>query len=240
MSKNDLRYLVVDHDSKHINLMRFILESENIQVLAVRNGQKAVELVARENPGLVFMEINVEGDIDGFIAARRIRDFSDIPIIFVSANTEPEDILCAFKAGADDYITKPIHGSILLARMRAVMYRYQKGTMAPCPKEIICGALEINIPTRQVTIEGIPIYLTETEFNLLLELAKNQGQVLLHEQLLVSVWGEKNRNDVDYLRSYIHILRRKLEGTPQNPKLILSKPGVGYMLVSEPADSLGE
>jgi two-component system, OmpR family, KDP operon response regulator KdpE len=240
MSKKELKFLVVDSDSKHINLMRYIFKSENIPILAVRSGEKAVEIVARENPDLIFLETKLDGEIDGFTVARRVRDFSDIPIVFVSNSIEPEDILRAFKVGADDFISKPIHGSILVARIWAVMNRYQKNIKVPCEKEITCGVLKIDIPCRQVTLEGVEVYLTETEFNLLLELAKNQGQVLLHEQLLTAVWGEKNRNDVDYLRSYIHILRRKLESKPQNPKLILSKPGVGYMLVSGPTNDPGD
>ncbi|MEI8132851.1 MAG: response regulator transcription factor [Leptolinea sp.] len=232
--------LVVDSDLKHINLMRHILAPENYNVLAVRSGERAVEITASEQPALIFLEIKLEGALDGIGVARHIHDFSDVPIIFVSSSAEPEDILRAFNAGADDYITKPFHGGILLARMHAVLDRYKNQTSFPCQTEVNCGNLKIDIPRRQVMLDGIEVYLSETEFNLLLELAKNQGQVLLHDQLLTSVWGPKYRQEIDYLRSYIHMLRRKLESKPQHPRLIISKPGVGYMLVSESISVSGE
>jgi two-component system KDP operon response regulator KdpE len=231
--------LVVDQDPKHITLMRQILAECGFRIIAARNGEAAVDLAAHEQPELVFMEINLEGEIDGCVAARRIRDFSDVPIIFVCSSDRPEDILWAFEAGADDYVTKPVHSQILLARMRAVISRSTRSGQSARCTEITCGSLKINIPGRQVTVDEQEVYLSETEFNLILELARNQGRVLMHEQLLSTVWGQKYSSEIDYLRSYVHILRRKLETDPQHPKLILSKPGVGYMLASEPASRPG-
>jgi two-component system KDP operon response regulator KdpE len=231
--------LVVDQDSKHITLMRQILAETGCRVIAARNGEAAVDLAATEQPELVFMEINLEGEIDGCVAARRIRDFSDVPIIFVCASDKPDDILWAFEAGADDYVTKPVHSHILLARMRAVLKRSSNSNESRIT-EITCGALKINIPGRQVSVNDDDVYLSETEFNLILELARNQGRVLMHEHLLSTVWGQKYSTEIDYLRSYVHILRRKLEKDPQHPRLILSKPGVGYLLASEPASRPGE
>jgi two-component system KDP operon response regulator KdpE len=227
--------LIADSDSKHNVLMRHILADGGFHVQAVRNGELAVEAAAREQPDLVMLEIALEGEIDGIVTARRIRDFSNVPIVFVAASGEPEDALRAFAAGADDYITKPVHAQLLLARIKAVLNRYDRNSAAPRQSEIVCGLLKIDIPARQVVIDGHEVYLSETEFNLILELAKNKGQVLLHEQLLTTVWGVKYAHEVDYLRSYVHILRRKLEVNPQHPKLIISKPGVGYMLAVEPA-----
>lgn len=226
--------LVADSDSKHNILMRHILTDGGYKIQAVRHGEQAVELAAREQPDLILLENNLEGEIDGCVAARRIRDFSNTPIIFVAASGEPAEVLRAFAAGADDYITKPVHAQILLARIHAVLNRSSQNTAETRSREIICGQLKIDIPARQVIIDGHEVYLSETEFNLILELAKNQGQVLLHEQLLSTVWGGKYAHEVDYLRSYIHILRRKLESNPQHPKMIISKPGVGYMLAGEP------
>jgi two-component system, OmpR family, KDP operon response regulator KdpE len=231
--------LVVDQDSKHITLMRQILACTGYRVVAARNGEAAVDLAATEQPELVFIEINLEGEIDGCVTARRIRDFSDMPIIFVCASEDPEDILRAFEAGADDYVTKPVHSQILLARMKALLKRLAGVSSSERMMEITCGSLKINIPGRQVTMDDEEVYLSETEFNLILELARNQGRVLMHEHLLSTVWGHKYCNEIDYLRSYVHILRRKLETDPQHPRLILSKPGVGYMLASEPASRPG-
>lgn len=226
--------LVADSDSRHITLMRHILADGGYRILAVRTGELAVDTTAREQPDLILLETNLEGEIDGCVAARRIRDFSDVPIIFVSSSAEPADILCAFEDGADDYVVKPVHAQILLARINAVLRRSVKDTSASKEKQIVCGPLKIDIPGRQILLDGREVYLSETEFNLILELAKNRGQVLLHEQLLATVWGGKYTHEVDYLRSYVHILRRKLEANPQQPRLIISKPGVGYMLATEP------
>jgi DNA-binding response OmpR family regulator len=107
------------------------------------------------------------------------------------------------------------------------------------PADITCNNLIINQAARQVSLNGLQIYLTETEYNLLLELARHRNQVMLHEQLLMAVWGPKFCHEVDYLRSYVHILRRKLENSPSQPTLIISRPGIGYMLVSTPAEVPG-
>jgi len=227
--------LIADSDSKHNVLMRHILADGGFRVEAVRNGELAVEAAAREQPDLVLLEIALEGEIDGIVTARRIRDFSNVPIVFVAASAEPVDALRAFAAGADDYITKPVHAQLLLARIKAVLSRCDRNSPTPRQSEIVCGLLKIDIPARQVVIDGHEVYLSETEFNLILELARNKGQVLLHEQLLTTVWGVKYAHEVDYLRSYVHMLRRKLEVNPQQPKLIISKPGVGYMLAVDPA-----
>lgn len=231
--------LVVDQDPKHITLMRQILAETGCRVIAARNGEVAIELAAAEQPQAIFMEINLEGGIDGCVAARRIRDFSDVPIVFICSSDKTDDILWAFEAGADDYITKPVHSQILLARLRAILNRTIRSGSSARQTEITCGSLKINIPGRQVTVDDEEVYLSETEFNLILELARNQGRVLMHEQLLSTVWGHKYSNEIDYLRSYVHILRRKLETDPQHPRMILSKPGVGYMLASETATRPG-
>jgi two-component system KDP operon response regulator KdpE len=139
-------------------------------------------------------------------------------------------MLRGFDAGVDDYIKKPFSSKELLARMRAVLNRSPARGQAP-PKVIIeCGDMSINLPKRRVRIGDRDVHLTPTEYKLLHELATHCNQVLLHEQLLTAVWGQEYRSDFDYLRSYIHLLRRKLEPDPSNPKMIVRVPGVGYML----------
>ena len=181
--------------------------------------------------------MSLPGPTDGFAVTRRVREFSDLPIVALSPSAESADILRAFDAGVDDYITRPFDPKILLARLRAVLKR-SRGVIA-VPVEIVCEPLVIDQAARRVTIDGTEVYLTETEYNLLLELARHRNQVLLHEQLLVAVWGANFRTEIDYLRSYIHILRRKLEANPAQPRLILSRPGVGYMLVTAPNPAVG-
>jgi two-component system KDP operon response regulator KdpE len=150
----------------------------------------------------------------------------------LTAKVREPDMLHGFDVGADDYITKPFSSKELLARIRAVLKRTRGGEAPTAASDIVCGDVRIDLARRRVTIAEREINLTPTEYNLLYELAVHQNQVLLHEHLLTKVWGAEYRDDLDYLRSYIHYLRKKLETDPANPKIILSSPGVGYMLVS--------
>jgi two-component system KDP operon response regulator KdpE len=231
--------LVVDNDPKYISLVRQGLNSDYL-VIAANNGERAIHLAAEEQPIMMILEIALQGNIGGYEVISRIREFSDIPIIILSSIETPENILRAYKAGVDDFINKPFNSKILLARINAILKRYHVVAATPAYSEIICSSFTINLPRRQVTVEGEEIYLSETEYNLLLEFARHSNQVLLHEYLLSAVWGPKFRNEIDYLRSYVHTLRRKLESNPSHPKVIISKPGLGYMLVSGTTQDSGE
>lgn len=231
------RILVVDYESKSVHLLRQILTTAGYTVTTTIKGERAVELAAEEAPSMVIAEAFLPGKVNGFELARHIRQFSEIPIILLSDNAEPEHVLRGFDAGADDYIAKPYDGRILLARVKAVLKRRQGGQVVPV--EICFNNFVINLAAMTVSQNGIEIYLTETEYNLLLELVRHRDQVMLHEQLLIAVWGPKLRGEIDYLRSYIHILRRKLEGNPSQPRLIVSRPGIGYMLVTSPTTTAG-
>ncbi len=224
------RILVVDDDPKWIALVSQVLATANYTVIAVHKGERAVQMAATEQPALMILETDLPGEVSGLEVIRRIREFSDLPIIILSTRSESEDMLRGFDAGADDYVVKPFDPKILLARIRALLNRCQGKVVTPV--EIVCGNLVINQASQKVTVDGVEVYLTETEYKLLLELAKHYNQVLLHEQLLTAVWGTQFRNEIDYLRSYIHILRRKLESNPAQPRLIVNRPGVGYMLIA--------
>lgn len=213
-----------------VRLVSEVLKSAGYSVLAAHKGEQAVQMAAKEQPDLVILDVDLAGDVNGLEATRRMREFSDAPIIILSARGESEDVLRGFTAGADDYVSKPFDPKILVARVRAILKRCQ--SKASAPAQIICDRLIIDLAARRVTVDGSEVYLTETEYNLLVELARNRNRVLMHDQLLDAVWGSKFRNEVDYLRSYVHILRRKLESDPAQPRLIISRPGVGYMLVT--------
>jgi two-component system KDP operon response regulator KdpE len=228
---SEARILVVDDEPKLLRLVRVILNATGYKVLAARNGSQAMEMIAVERPDLVLLDLILPGDIDGYEVARRIREFSDVPIIMLTAKVRETDILRGFEAGADDYITKPFSSKELLARVRAVLKRSQKVTVHPTEALITCGDLNIDLSSHRITIGDQQIYLTATEYNLLRELATHLDQVLYHEQLLTAVWGSEYRNDVDYLRSYVHSLRKKLERDPADPQMIINVQGVGYMLV---------
>jgi two-component system, OmpR family, KDP operon response regulator KdpE len=231
--------LIIEDEPRVVNLLREVLGAMAYKIIAAFSGENAIELAALEQPDLILLDIILPGALDGYQVARRLREFTDTPIIMLTAKVRESDILRGFDAGADDYITKPFSSKVLLARISAVLKRKQAYQLTSTPVHIVCGDLSIDMARRQVILAGREIYLTPTEYSLLHELASHPNQVLLHEYLLTKVWGEEYRGDVDYLRSYIHYLRKKLEIDPANPSLIISNPGIGYML-SIPDQEIGQ
>lgn len=229
----DNRILVVDDDPKLVRLVREVLTATGYEVLATGSGEQAIELAALEQPDLVLLDITLSGQVDGYEVASRLHEFSDIPIIMLTAKVRESDMMHGFEVGADDYITKPFSSKEMLARVRAVLKRSQSATAPPAETEIVCGDVRIDLARHRVTVGGHEIHLTPTEYKLLHELARHHDQVLLHEHLLTKVWGTEYRDDLDYLRTYIYHLRKKLEPDPANPKLILRCPGVGYLLACQ-------
>jgi len=228
---DEARILVVDDEPKLVRLVREVLTAVGFSVLSIGSGEAAIEMVSLEQPDLILLDIVLAGKTDGYEVARRVREFSDVPIIMLTAKARESDLLRGFDVGADDYLVKPFSAKELLARVRAVLKRARHGPIAPIESEVVCGDLRIDLARRRVTVQGREIQLTRTEYNLLHELAAHRNQVLLHEQLLTAVWGAEYRDDLDYLRAYIRYLRKKLEADPANPRLIVTSPGVGYMLV---------
>jgi two-component system KDP operon response regulator KdpE len=188
-----------------------------------------------EQPALMLLDILLPDDVDGYEVCRRIREFSNVPVIMLTAKAQESDMLHGFDVGADDYLTKPFSAKELVARVKAVLRRSQH------PEEIItatltCGDLEIDFARHTVKAGDEHKSLTRTEFALLRQLALNVNRVVLHPDLLIAVWGPEYRDDVDYLRAYIRYLRRKLEVDPADPKYILTLPKVGYMLACPEED----
>lgn len=227
---NKQRILLIDDEPKLVRLVWEVLSATGFEVLTTGSGRQAVEMAAIEQPELIILDVVLADAIDGFEVARRVRSFSNVPIIMLTARVEEADILHGFDAGVDDYITKPFSSKELLARVRAVLKRANHEAARNDEAEIRCDELHIDLARRRVTRNGESIHLTRTEFNLLHELAAHSNQVLLHDQLLEAVWGPEYRDDLDYLRAYIRYLRRKLEPDPSNPKYIVTYQGVGYML----------
>ncbi len=227
--KSQDKILIVDDEPRVINLVREILIATGYDVRAACSGESAIEIAAIEQPDLILLDIILPGALDGYQVAKRLREFSNVPIIMLTAKVREVDMLHGFEVGADDYINKPFSSKELLARVQAVLKRSKVEKDQKINSEIVCGDVTINFARREVMIEDREIYLTPTEYNLLYELATHPNQVLFHDYLLTKVWGPEYRDDVDYLRSYIHYLRKKLEMDSSNPKLIVSSPGVGYM-----------
>ncbi len=230
---NKARILVVDDDPKLIRLVREILSATGYEVLTANRGDLAIEMVGLEQPDLLLLDIMLSSSLDGYEVVKRVHEFSDVPIIMLTAKVKESDMLRGFDVGVDDYITKPFSSKELLARVRAVLKRAKGAPVEQAESEIVCGELRINLPQRRVVMREAEVHLTPTEYKLLHELAIHRNQVLIHEQLLSAVWGEEYRNDHDYLRTYIYQLRKKLEPDPGQPKMILRCRGVGYMLACE-------
>jgi len=225
----DDKVLVIDDEPRVVQLVRTVLEAVGYEVVAAISGDAGIETVALEQPDLVLLDIRLPGGPDGYEVCERIREFSDVGIIMLTAKARHEDILRGFDAGADDYLTKPFNAKELVARVKAVLRRTRR------PEERgeavqQCGDWEINFASHSVSVGGGPVRLTPTEYALLRQLAKNANCVMTHQDLLTKVWGPEYRDDVDYLRAYVRYLRRKLEKDPSDPKRILTAQGVGYML----------
>ncbi len=227
------KILIVEDEPKVVHLVREVLTAAGFEVCVACNGENAIEQAVMEQPDLILLDILLPNGLDGYGVARRLREFSEVPIVMLTGKVRENDMLQGFDAGADDYITKPFSSKELLARIRAVLRRSRTGPASqPYEDEIVCGEIRLDTVKRRVRVAGREVHLTHTEYALLHELARHCNQVLLHEQLLTAVWGHEYRNDVDYLRAYIHTLRQKIEPDPAAPRYILRCPGVGYTLVT--------
>jgi len=230
MGDNKQLILIADDEPKLVRLVKEVLTATGFEVLAVGDGDGAIKMIALEQPDLVLLDIVLADNVDGYEVARRVREFSDVPIIMLTAKARESDLLRGFEVGADDYITKPFNAKELLARVRAVLNRVKREDEHSTDAEIVCGPLYIDLARRRVMVDGSIVHLTKTEYNLLYELAAHRNQIVLHSELLAAVWGPEYRDDLEYLRAYVRYLRRKIEPDPENPRLIVTSQGVGYML----------
>ncbi len=222
------RLLIVDDEPDVVELIRASLESVGYEVTSATDGRQALEMAETEMPDLIILDIMLPG-LDGYEVCRRIREFSAVPIIMLTARSAEVDLVRGFDAGADDYLTKPFAINELLARVKAVLRR------SKFPDEIVnrpaltAGEVTIDFARRRVTVRGREVKLSPTEYRLLSLLASNAGRVMLHQELLRRVWGPEYREATEYLRVYVRYLRQKIEREPAHPQFILTQPGVGYM-----------
>jgi len=219
--------LVVDDELSIIKFLRANLEAKDYKVLAAMDGTEALQVIEMELPDLVILDIMMP-KMDGFEVCRRLREWSQIPIIMLSARGDEKDKVKCLELGADDYITKPFGASELTARVSAVLRRTEAATTIPTQPSFTSGDLKINFVQRRVTVAGKEVKLTPTEYNLLQEFVLNAGKVLTHTHLLNKVWGPEYREDRQYLHVFVRRLRDKLEPDPTSPRYIMTVPGVGY------------
>jgi DNA-binding response OmpR family regulator len=228
--------VAADDDPQLLRLVTRNLEFEGYEVLPASNGQQALEQIEAHSPDLVLLDVMMPR-MDGFSVCQRVREFSTVPIIIVTARGQDQDKVHGLDLGADDYLTKPFSVDELLARVRAVLRRAQFTANEHAHvmrKTITIGDLEVDYAQHQVTMAGREVPLTPIEYRILAYLAQNAGRVVTQDLLLEHVWGSEYLGESHMLQVNVNRLRRKIEADPTEPRYILPKVGIGYLLAAQP------
>lgn len=221
------KVLVVEDEARIARLIRANLTVSGYLVTLCQNGEEALELVDREDPDLILLDVMLP-KIDGFTVCKRVREFSQVPIIMVTAKDDPTDRIEGLNLGADDYLVKPFVVEELLARVKAVIRRTYVGEEPKAPSHLEVGPITIQFAEHKVLREGEEISLSPTEYRLLAYLARNKNHTLTHDDLLTRVWGAEYRGALEYLRVTVGRLRKKIELDPAHPELVVNTHGIGY------------
>jgi two-component system KDP operon response regulator KdpE len=218
--------LVIDDEPQILRALRTILTARQFRVSTASRGEEGLALAVVGAPDLVILDMSLP-DMDGLEVCRRLREWSQVPIVVLSVRDSERDKVAALDHGADDYLTKPFGIEELLARIRVAL---RHSVQAGGSKQILVksGNVAIDLVQHIVTRDNVEIKLTATEFNLLAYLAKHAGRVLTHKMILSNVWEAADADRVEYLRVYMRQLRKKLEADPEHPKVLITEPGVGY------------
>ena len=226
--------LAADDDPQILRLVTRNLELDGYEVIAVSDGQAALEQIEAHTPDLVLLDIMMPR-MDGFTVTQRVREFSSVPIMLLTARGQDQDKIRGLDLGADDYLTKPFSVEELLARVRAVLRRSQLGADAQgLSAKTTVGELEVDYVQHLVTMHGQEITLTPTEYRILAYLAQNAGRVVTQDLLLEHVWGAEYIGESHMLQVNINRLRRKIEDDHTHPRYLLTKVGIGYLLANQP------
>ena len=223
-------YVLVVEDEKNIrNFMQTILTSNGYAVLMARTGEEALMMVSSHCPDLVLLDLGLP-DLDGQIFIRKVRSWSQVPILVVSARTHERDKVTSLDLGADDYITKPFGTSELLARVRAALRHAAQHSAGQRAAAYACGGLLVDWERRRVILDGQDVHLTQNEYKIVALLAQNAGKVLTYDQIIRHVWGPNIAGDNRILRVNMANIRRKLEKKPAEPQYLFTEIGVGYRM----------
>ena len=222
-----MKILVVDDEALLVKGIRFNLQNEGYEVITGSNGLEAVHMVQAEKPNLVVLDVMMP-EMDGLTACSKIREFSDVPIILLTAKTDDMDKLMGFDYGADDYLTKPFNILELKARIRALLRRTAAATAASSENTLSIGTITLDLNARNAYRSGVLADLTAKEFDVIEFLMKNPNRVYSREALLDTIWAYEYRSDIRTVDVHIRRLREKLEENPAEPQYIITKWGVGY------------
>ncbi len=224
--------LLIEDEPQMRRFLRVTLQAHGYQLIESATGEEGLIQVATRNPDVVLLDLGLP-DIDGLEVTKRLREWSQVPLIVISAREQEEDKVRALDAGADDYLTKPFGAGELLARIRVSlrhMTMQQSGGEEPV---FVLDNLKVDLAKRQVLLDGREVHLTPIEYRLLSIMIRHAGKVITHTQLLKEVWGTAYSEQTHYLRIYMAQLRHKLEADPARPRFFINEPGVGYRLKTD-------
>lgn len=225
--------VVLIEDERPIRrFLRATLVSQGYRLFEAATGEEGLAEAAARPPDVVILDLGLP-DIDGLEVIRRLREWTAVPIIVLSARGQERDKIAALDAGADDYVSKPFGVGELLARMRVVLRHAARNSTETAESTFCVGDLNVDLAVRRVAAAGRDVHLTPIEYRLLTTLIRYAGKVVTQQQLLKEVWGPQSTEQAHYLRVYVAQLRRKLETDPARPRYLLTEPGVGYRLASE-------
>lgn len=229
MNEKKLRVLVIDDEPQIQKLLRVSLQVQDYLFEGVLTGKDGVVRAAIMKPDIMIVDLGLP-DMDGKEVVLQVREWSQVPIIVLTARDQEQEKIEALDAGADDYVTKPFGMGELMARMRVCLRRMAQVEDEPV---LTCGGLAVDLLQRTVTVDGREVKLTPTEYEIIKVMAQHAGRVLTHKQLLKAVWGNDYNNDTHYIRVYIGQLRRKIEADSAQPRYIITESGVGYRLMGK-------
>jgi len=224
--------ILVEDEPEIRRFLRATLGSHGYRLVEAITAQEGLQAAETRQPDLIILDLGLP-DMDGLEVIRRLREWTQVPILVLSARGQEADKVAALDAGADDYVSKPFGVGELLARMRVALRRVERTGRAADEQGFATGDLQIDLAHRRVVVQGQDIHLTPIEYRLLTTLARHAGRVLTRNQLLKEVWGRAYTDQAHYLHVYMATLRRKIEVDPARPRHILTEPGVGYRLAAE-------
>lgn len=227
MTESALRVLVIDDEPAIRKLLKISMQAYGYELGEAAAGQEGLLMAASFRPDIILVDLGLP-DMDGKAVVKALREWSETPIIVLTAREQEQEKIAALDAGADDYVTKPFGMGELMARMRVCLRRSGNKEGEPL---LICGGLQLNLLEHRVVVEGREVKLTPTEYELLKVMLKYAGRVLTHKQLLKAVWGNEYDTDTHYIRIYMRQLRRKIEPDPAQPKYLITEAGIGYRLL---------
>ncbi|HXY53708.1 MAG TPA: response regulator [Nitrospirota bacterium] len=235
MSEEKELILLVEDEPQMRRFLRITLQSQGYRLVEAATAQEGLMQATTRCPDVVLLDLGLP-DLDGLEVTKRLREWTQTPIIVISAREQEMDKVKSLDAGADDYLTKPFNAGELLARIRVAMRHASRRNTDKQEPVFALLNLRVDLSQRQVFVDNNEVHLTPIEYKLLTVLVRHAGKVITHSQLLKEVWGPAHVNEVQYLRVYMTQLRHKLEADPARPRLLMNEPGIGYRLKCDPEE----